>query len=89
MDGQILGWQVGGFVEFPVPPFSPTFLCLPCELGFSLRLRLSKNLRARWGVESQAKEDMDAWLQLLTFNQKNHFSCWEYFLKGRCCFEEV
>lgn len=28
-----------------------------------------KTLGARWGVESQAKEDMDGWLQLLTFNQ--------------------
>lgn len=75
MDGQILGWQVGGFVKCPVPASAPPSCVYLVNLDSVSGYDSPKTLGARWGVESQAKEDMGGWLQLLTFNQKNHFSC--------------
>lgn len=81
--GQVLGCQVGGCAECPVPPSLPAQL--PCEFGFSLWLGLAQTqghlLRAgeTWGPGLGGPRPLAL---LLTCHQENHFPRRAHFPKG-------
>lgn len=81
--GQVLGCQVGGCAECPVPPSFPAQL--PCEFGFSLWLGLAQTqghlLRAgeTWGPGLGGPRPLAL---LLMCHQENRFPRREHFPKG-------